>query len=34
MKLKLNSLVKMNMPTSHILFILDVKKRVLQSECL
>ena len=34
MKLKLKSLVRMNMPKFHILFILDVKKRGLQSECL
>lgn len=31
MKLKLDSLVSMNMPKYHVLFILDVKKRVLQS---
>jgi len=34
MKLKLNCVVRMNMPKFHTLFILDVKKRVLQSECL
>lgn len=34
MKLKLKSLVRMNMPKFHILFILDVKKRGLESECL